>query len=149
MKILISACLLGYNVRYDGTNKTNDFIFSLKDKYELIPICPELFGGFNIPHPPIERKDDKVINNQNIDVTKIIDKGSRYAYKQYQLNDCKFAILKSKSPSCGLNQIYDGTFSGKLTMGDGYFSEYLKNHQVRVFSENDIDDILDYLKNCE
>jgi uncharacterized protein YbbK (DUF523 family) len=136
MKIMVSACLMGDNVKYNGENNyCKDLLNFLKD-YEIIKVCPEVMGGLNIPRSPAEIKDDKVINQDGVDVTKEFYEG---AFKTLQIaldNDIKFAILKKNSPSCGYGQIYDGTFSHTLTKGDGITSMLLRKYGVIVLNED-------------
>ncbi len=137
-KVLVSACLLGINCKYDGTNNYNKKVIDyLKDK-EVIPICPEILGGLATPRVPSEILDNKVINKQGIDVTKNFNKGAIEILKLAKLFDCKKALLKSKSPSCGVGLVYDGTFSNKLIKGDGITAKLLKENKIEVLTEEDI-----------
>ena len=117
-KILVSACLLGIDCKYSGGNNYNEKVLEYIKDYEVIPVCPEIMGGLSTPRPPSERVGNKVINNQNIDVTKEYIKGANETLKLAKLFDAKKALLKAKSPSCGKGKIYDGTFSGTLIEGD-------------------------------
>ena len=136
MKIMVSACLLGDNVKYDGSNnKNNDLIEFLKD-YEIIKVCPECLGGLSIPRSPAEIVGDRVINKDNIDVTNEYLIGARETLRIAKDNDIKIAILKKNSPSCGSNKIYDGTFSHTLIDGDGITAKILKNNGIIVYNED-------------
>ena len=137
-KILISACLLGVNCKYDGTNNyKEELITNLKEKYDLIPICPEIMGGLTTPRNPSERKKNKVITNEGIDVTRQYQKGAEETlYIANKLN-VKKAILKSKSPSCGKNLIYDGTFTMNLIEGNGVTTDLLEKNNISVFTEKE------------
>lgn len=141
MKYIVSACLMGDNCKYNGGNNYNeDVINFLKDK-EYIKVCPEVFGGLKTPRVPSEIVFDKVINQKGLDVTNEYLKG---AYKTLQIikdNNIKCAILKSRSPSCGTNQIYDGTFSKTLKSGDGITAKLLKENGISVFSELELEKI--------
>ena len=113
-KILVSACLLGTNCKYNGNNNLNEKVLEyIKDK-EVIPVCPEIMGGLSTPRPPSEIIGNKVFNNQNQDVTKEYEKGAEETLKLAKLFNVKKALLKAKSPSCGKDKIYDGTFKGIL-----------------------------------
>lgn len=137
-KILVSACLLGVDCKYNGGNNYNDKVIEyLKDK-EVIPICPEIMGGLSTPRPPSERVEDKVINNQNIDVTQEYIKGAEQALKLAKLFNVKKALLKAKSPSCGNGKIYDGTFTGTLIEGKGLTTELLEANDIKVITEQDL-----------
>lgn len=137
MKIAVSACLLGHNVRYDGSNKQNNELLKLLKNSEVIPICPEVLGGLNIPHLPCEINGNQVINSNKDDVTKYFKSGSLLAYEKIQ--GCDFVILKTKSPSCGYRKIYDGSFSGKLIDGNGIFAQICINNKIKIYTENDIE----------
>jgi len=137
-KILVSACLLGVDCKYNGGNNYNDKVIEyLKDK-EVIPICPEIMGGLSTPRPPSERVEDKVINNQNIDVTQEYTKGAEQSLKLAKLFNVKKALLKAKSPSCGNGKIYDGTFTGTLIEGKGLTTELLETNDIKVITEQDL-----------
>ena len=142
MKIIVSACLLGDNVKYDGTNnKNNELINFLKD-YEVIKVCPECLGGLSIPRSPSEIKDDKVISKEGINVTNEFILGANKTLKIAKENNIKIAILKKNSPSCGSGMVYDGTFSHKLIDGDGITAKLLKENNIMVFNEDNYHDIL-------
>ena len=141
-KILISACLVGDKTKYDGKSNYNPLIKDLLEKYELIPFCPEVEGGLSIPRKPSERIGDKVINSAGKDVTKQFALGAEKAYNICMYLGIITIILKENSPSCGVNQIYDGTFSHKLIDGQGYTAEYLSSKGIKVLSENDISSLL-------
>lgn len=140
-KIGVSACLLGDNVRYDGSNKKNEKLIKLLEGYEIISICPEVLGGLNVPHLPCERKNNIVINSNNEDVTNSFISGANKALEK--IKDCDFVILKTKSPSCGYKKIYDGTFSNKLIDGNGVFTDLCISNNIKVFTEEDLD-IIDF-----
>ncbi len=137
-KVIISACLLGVNCKYDGGNNSlpEDTIVKLTEKYELIPVCPECYGGLTTPRTPSERLDGKVVSKTGVDVTEQFDKGADAALYLARLFDVKTAILKANSPSCGSGTIYDGTFTGTLAAGDGVTAELLKAHGIKVIDEN-------------
>ncbi len=136
MKIMVSACLLGDNVKYDGTNnKNNDLIEFLKD-YEIVKVCPEVLGGLSIPRVPAEILNDRVINKDGIDVTNEYINGASKTLEIAKNNNIKVAILKKNSPSCGSNTIYDGTFSHTIINGDGITARILKNNGIIVLNED-------------
>ena len=140
-KIAVSACLLGQNVRYDGTNKKNNKLLEKTKGLEVIPICPEMTSGFTIPHPPIEIKNKRVIDKELNDYTDKIINGSIQCLDM--IKDCDFVILKTKSPSCGYKKIYDGNFSGNLIPGNGIFTDICISNNIKVFTEEDLD-IIDF-----
>ena len=141
-KILISACLVGDNVKYNGGNNLSPKIEALLEKYELIPFCPEVEGGLSIPRTPAERKDGRVINQDGEDVTDAYYRGAELAFNICLYLKIKKVILKEKSPSCGSKIIYDGTFTHKEIPGMGITAEYLKEKGIEVYSEDDIDSLL-------
>lgn len=141
-KILISACLVGDKVKYDGRSNYNEKIKLLLEKYELVPFCPEVEGGLPTPRKPSERVKDRVKMENGKDVTKYYEKGAELALNICLYLGIKIAILKENSPSCGTHKIYDGTFSHKLIDGEGYTTELLKRKGIKVLSEDEIDTIL-------
>ena len=140
--LLISACLLGVACRYDGKSVRGVDADALRKKYNLIPICPEIYGGLPTPRTPSERQGEKTMMKDGTDVTANYQKGAEIAYQLCLEFDCKKALLKERSPSCGSGKIYDGSFSGTLTDGDGVTSELLKKHGIAVFGESDIEKLL-------
>lgn len=138
MKILVSACLLGQACRYDGRSVPCEQVIKLGEKYELIPFCPEEAGGLKTPRNAAERKGDRVVTEEGIDVTKEYVLGAKLACEEAKCHGCTVAILKEKSPSCGMGKIYDGTFSKRLTDGDGVTAELLKKAGIQVLGESQI-----------
>lgn len=145
MKVLVSACLLGHNTKYNGKNNLIEKLISLKDKLEFVLMCPEVEGGLSIPRTPAEIKDNKVINKDNIDVTNNYLKGANLALKKALKDNIKVAIVKEKSPSCGKNFIYDGTFTNTLIKGQGVTTSLLVENGIKVFNENEIESFLEYI----
>ncbi|HOZ02720.1 MAG TPA: DUF523 domain-containing protein [Bacilli bacterium] len=141
-KILISACIVGERCRYDGKNNYTPLVKELLEKYELVPFCPEVEGGLPIPRDPSERKKDLVLTKDKKNVTKQFYKGAELALNICQYLGIHIAILKENSPSCGVNQIHDGTFSNRLIAGSGVTTELLKRKGIRVISENSIEAFL-------
>ena len=141
-KILISACLVGDKTKYDGKSNYTPKVKELLEKYELVPFCPEVEGGLKTPRTPSERKDGRVISKGGKDVTRQFETGAERA-----LNICKYlgieiAILKERSPSCGVNEIYDGSHTGKTIPGQGVTTELLRNNGIKVVNEDQIDELL-------
>ena len=137
--VLISACLLGFECKYcGGSNKlTEQQLAALGERFRLIPVCPETAGGLPTPRDPSERLGDKVVSNQGRDVTAQYQKGAETALWLARRYDCKAALLKEKSPSCGSGLIYDGSFTGTLVTGDGVAAQMLKEEGLIVFGESD------------
>lgn len=137
--ILVSACLLGANCRYDGNNGKNEDVLALLDRYHLVPVCPEQLGGMETPRPPAERRGQiTVINQSGQDVTAFFRKGAEETLKLAEIYGCKKAILKERSPSCGHGMIYDGTFSGKKIPGSGVTAALLEENGIEVIGESKI-----------
>lgn len=146
--MIVSACLVGVNCKYNGENNSNEIVEKfLKDK-EFIIICPEQLGGLTTPRNPSEiiykdgfevlKGNSKVISCDNVDVTDNFVKGAKEALKIAQMYNCKKALLKEGSPSCGCNLIYDGTFTGKKKSGMGVTSALFTENNIDVFSEKEL-----------
>ena len=136
--ILVSACLLGVSCRYDGKSKPNENVIALKDRYNLIPVCPEIMGGLPTPRNASEIQGCQVVMGNGTNVTKEYQKGAEEVLKLCRLFGCKRAVLKEKSPSCGCGKVYDGTFSGKLIDGNGITAKLLMENGIEVFGETGI-----------
>ena len=142
MNILVSACLLGVCCTYRGMAKEQEAVLKLlQEGHTLIPVCPEQLGGLPTPRPASERKGDKVVSSLDVDVTENFARGAKEALRIAKLYDCKVAVLKERSPSCGNGQIYDGSFQGVLIDGDGVTTELLKQHGIRVLGESETERI--------
>lgn len=139
MKIIVSACLLGKPCRYDGRSKPCDKIISLKERsdIEITEICPEQLGGLPTPREPSEIQSDKVISRVGCDVTEAYERGAKEALKIALENGCDYAILKSRSPSCSPDGVYDGSFSGKVTDGMGITAKLFRENGITVVSEDE------------
>ena len=138
MKILVSACLLGQACRYDGKSKANAAVCALAEKHALVPFCPEIYGGLPTPRTPAERRGDRVVTADSRDVTENYQKGAEAALKLARQLGCECAILKERSPSCGKGRIYDGTFSGTLTGGDGVTAALFRSAGIPVYGESEV-----------
>lgn len=138
MRILVSTCLLGCSCRYDGGTKPCDPVIALKEKHQLIPVCGEQLGGLTTPRPPCERVGEKVMSIDGADRTAAYRHGAEEAMKLFDLFKCDCAVLKARSPMCGSNVVYDGTFSGKFKPGDGVLAEMLKARGIKVYTEDEI-----------
>ena len=142
MKILISACLMGACCRYDGASKAHPLTAALAERHTLVPVCPEQLGGLPTPREPSERRADAVVSRSGTDVTAQFRRGAEQALHLARLYGCKAAVLKERSPSCGSGEVYDGTFSGRLTPGDGVTAALLKANGIAVYGESDLDALL-------
>lgn len=141
MKLAVSACLLGEPCRYDGKSKPCEAVIRLGEAHTLIPVCPEVMGGLSTPRVPSEvQPDGRVINREGRDVTAEYQKGAAHVLEIMKKEGCDAAILKEKSPACGSGRIYDGSFSGVLTQGDGVCAALLKAHGAVVLGETQVED---------
>lgn len=140
-KLMMSACLMGINCRYDGGNTRLSCLNELKEQFELIPVCPETLAGLPCPRHPLEISGDRVYNNQKEDMTEVFHRGADLAMKAWQEAGCPAVLLQSRSPSCGKGLIYDGTFTGKKIPGNGVFAQKLLDANAEVYSELELDKI--------
>ena len=140
-KLLVSSCLLGNNTKYNGGNNYIPLIEKLKEKYEIFVICPELMGGLSIPRNPSEIRlnTNSVFSSTGLDVTNHFYQGAEGVLKIALDNNIKLALLKESSPSCGVNKIYDGTFTGKKIAGNGITTRLLIENGIKCYSENEIE----------
>lgn len=138
MNILVSACLLGLDCKYSGGNNLSPKVIKLMEKYNLIPVCPEQLGGLTTPRVPAEKFGEFVIDKNGKDITPYFYKGAEETLKISKLYHCSLAILKSKSPSCGFGQIYDGHFNNTLIKGNGITAEILQKSGITVICDEDI-----------
>ncbi len=153
-KLLVSACLLGSKVRYDGLDKACDALAELIARGQAIAVCPEVAGGLGVPRLPAEIQHGdgaavlaghaEVINSAGNDVTAAFISGAQQALQLAQAHSVKAAILKARSPSCGSGVIYDGTFSKSLRDGQGVTAALLEQHGIRVFDETQINEAVAY-----
>jgi len=137
-KILVSACLLGEKVRYDGKilATTLSLLSLWRSQNRLVSICPEVSGGLSVPREPAElQKNGEIITISNVNVSAAFQQGAKQALQLCLQYNIQFAILKESSPSCGSTLIYDGTFSGKKITGQGCTTALLRKHNIEVFSE--------------
>ena len=141
-KLLISACLLGRNCKYSGGNNYTPAVEKLKERYELVPVCPECMGGLPIPHDPAERVGDRVLSRTGADVTVQFQRGAELALRRARQTGAKLALLKERSPSCGRGAIYDGTFTGTVVPGDGVAAALLAENGVAIYGESRIEELL-------
>ena len=140
-RLLISRCLLGDPCRYDGKSKplAAETLLALRARYDLIPVCPEVLGGLPTPRTPSERQGSRVVMKTGADVTAEYRRGAEAALRAAQENHVCAALLKERSPSCGKGEIYDGTFTGTLTEGNGVTAEMLIENGFAVYGESEID----------
>ena len=140
-KLLISACLLGENVKYDGGNNLIPQLEELSKKYEFISVCPEVMGGMTIPRMPCEITSFNplaISNEFGINMADHFIDGARQTLAIAQHHNIKLALFKANSPSCGNKNIYDGTFSGNLIEQSGVAAKFLIDHDIKVYNEDEV-----------
>lgn len=135
--IVVSACLAGVACRFDGTAFSCPTLAAMVEAGQAIAVCPEVLGGLPIPRPAAEIRDGRVVTAAGGDVTEAYRTGGLTATDIALQNHCEFAVLKSRSPSCGVGLIYDGSFSGRLVAGDGVFAGYLRQAGIPAYTEKD------------
>lgn len=158
-KLLISACLLGQPVRYDGASKPTHLALldPLKQRDLLVIVCPEVLGGLGVPRLAAEivgpNGGDGVLDGQarlittgGEDITEAFIQGAQRTLKIAQSHQVTHAVLKAKSPSCGAHQIYDGQHQGKLIQGHGVTAALLRRHHITVLNEDELPDFIAALK---
>jgi len=138
MKIMVSACLLGENCKYNGGNNRNDKVLELLGVNEVIPVCPEQMGGLPTPRIPAEIVDGEVMNKAGISVDKEYRLGAEMTLEVAVREQPDLIILQSRSPSCGVYERYDGSFSGRLIKGSGITAELLIRNGFNVVDVEDL-----------
>jgi uncharacterized protein YbbK (DUF523 family) len=154
--MLVSACLLGLNTKYNGCHNLMDDVVTLKNKLPLIPVCPEQLGGLCTPRSSAEiRGGDgldvlagraQVLTNDGEDRTESFLRGAYEVLRLAKVLEVSTALLKARSPSCGNCRIYDGSFSGSTRDGSGVTAALLKSDGIAVFNETQLDELLLYLE---
>ncbi|MEZ6962713.1 MULTISPECIES: DUF523 domain-containing protein [unclassified Aeromonas] len=142
-KVLVSACLLGQPVRYDGQSKgiVSDWLQTLGAEGRVLAFCPEVAGGLPTPRPPAERQGELVVTESGLDVTAEFARGAVLALETCQQQGIRFALLKEGSPSCGSGRIYNGRFEGQSVAGEGMTTALLRRHGIAVFSEAQLSEL--------
>lgn len=135
-RFVVSACLAGKNCRYDGGSNPCSEVIRLVQTGEALPVCPEELGGLPIPRPACEQCGDRIVNKEGNDCTDKFVRGAEKALRLAKKAKCTEAILKARSPSCGVNGIYDGTFSKVIVPADGVFAAMLRRAGFRIRSED-------------
>ena len=142
--LLVSACLLGLRCRYDGASRPlpAETLAALKARWALVPVCPEQLGGLATPRESAERRDGGVFTASGADVTAQYRRGAEQAAELARFFDCRAALLKARSPSCGVGAIYDGSFTRRLTPVDGTAAEALRREGVQLWAEEDVAELV-------
>ena len=138
MKIMVSACLLGQNCKYSGGNNRDERVLAFLEGHEVIPVCPEVMGGLPTPRPPAEIVCGEVINKLGKSVDREYRLGAQKALEIARRERIDLAILQSRSPSCGVKEIYDGTFSGTRIPGQGICAALLMENGFAVLDREDV-----------
>ena len=140
MKIVVSACLLGENCKYNGGSNRNEKLIRMLSGHSVIPVCPELLGGLPVPRIPAEIVDGAVVSREGVSVDDAFRRGAEKALEIVKKEQPDLIILQSRSPSCGVKQIYDGSFSGTLIPGQGIFAKMASEAGFRVADAEDLPD---------
>ena len=138
MKILVSACLLGENCKYSGGNNYDQAVCDFVRGHQVVSVCPEVLGGLPTPRCPAEIVQGVVTNKEGVSVDWEFREGAEKAFAIAKENGVELAILQSRSPSCGVKEIYDGTFSGTKIPGQGVFAKMLMDEGIRVLDAGNV-----------
>ena len=153
IKVVVSSCLLGSPVRYDGGDKKSNHPVLQRwiDEGRIVSVCPEMLGGLGTPRPPAEivPGTTRVITNSGVDVTAEFHAGARAALDAANTNTVRVAVLKEGSPSCGSSYVYDATFTSTRLPGEGITTALLRTRGIAVFSENQLDEAGEYVAALE
>lgn len=137
--VVVSACLLGEACRYDGGSCEDPLVRELTARLRVVPVCPERAAGLPVPRTPAElRADGRVLSRDGADLTEAFGRGAASCLKGALSCGACLALLKSRSPSCGVGEVYDGTFSGRLVAGRGVFARALARHGVLMTDEREL-----------
>ncbi len=138
MKIVVSACLLGQNCKYNGGNNYSERVAKFLKGHEVIPVCPEVEGGLPTPRIPCEIVRGIVTDRAGESKDREYREGAEICLKKALSEKADLAVLQSRSPSCGVKQIYDGSFTGKLIEGSGVFARLLVENGIRVVDAGEL-----------
>lgn len=138
MKVLVSACLLGENCKYNGGNNACPAVLEFVKDKKVIPVCPELEAGYGCPRTPIEIRDGVLFDREGNNVDAPMRQAIARLLQALEGQAVSCAILKSRSPTCGVRQVYDGTFTGTLTEGMGLFAQALQQAGIPVIDSEEI-----------
>lgn len=141
MKILISACLLGEKCKYNGKDNYNEEVTAFCQGKEVIAVCPEMMSGMGSPRTPVEIVHGRIVDKNGVDRDEIYRGGIAIAVKAIEGEKIELAILKARSPTCGVHEIYDGTFTGTRISGEGIFAKVLRKKGIPIFDEEEMDKV--------
>lgn len=137
-KVAVSACLLGYNCKYNGKNNLDPKLKELLSHCEVLPVCPEMEGGLPAPRIPCEIVGDRVLDRNGTDRTEAYEEGVAAALQRMEEEGIDTVIVQPRSPSCGKLKIYDGTFTGHLIPGSGKFAKMAMKKGLNVLEPEEI-----------
>ena len=151
IRVLVSACLLGDTVRYNGKDSaaSSEILNRWRVEGRIVPFCPEVAGGLGVPRPPAEIVNARLLTQAGRDVTDAFEAGAQLALECARAHGIVLAVLKEGSPSCGTHRINDGTFSGTKIEGHGVTAALLERHGIRLFSEEELHAAAEYLRQLE
>jgi uncharacterized protein YbbK (DUF523 family) len=161
IRVLVSACLLGEKVRYNGADaaSASRILSGWRDECRIVPFCPEVAGGLGVPRPAAEIRGGDgngvldgtgtVVTRNGDDVTGAFLHGAELAWQEAAAHGARLAVLKEGSPSCGSGFVYDGSFSGRRQAGRGVTAALLERHGIRVFSDLHVEEADEYLRSLE
>lgn len=138
MRVLVSACLLGRNCKYNGGNNYSEKAAAFLADKEVIEICPEMLTGLGAPRKPVELAGGRAVSADGQDFGPLFEEGVQKALKQIEGRQIDLALLQSRSPTCGVKQVYDGTFSGRLIPGQGMLAAALKEKKIPLMDAEDL-----------
>jgi uncharacterized protein YbbK (DUF523 family) len=137
--VLVSACLLGLFCRYDGRVVSDERVLALARDHLLIPVCPEQMGGLPTPRMAVEMRAGQALTRDGLDLTEMFERGVAQVVGVASLTGARTAILQPRSPSCGVGEIYDGTFSGRLVPGDGLLAAALRSRGLDLVLADELE----------
>lgn len=137
-KVLVSSCLLGEKCRYNGSGEEDAYVLEYIKDMKVYPVCPEVMGGMSTPRSPCEIYKGRVVSKVGEDTTDYFESGANMVVDLAKQEGINLAVFKSRSPSCGCGQIYDGTFNGILIQGDGICVKKLKENGIQVINNEEL-----------
>ena len=138
MKVLVSACLLGENCKYNGGNNFCPKVAAFLVGHEVIPVCPELEAGLGCPRVPMEIVNGRLVNRDGVLVDDAVRAAIEAILQRIDGKEIQCAVLKSRSPTCGVRQVYDGTFTGTLINGAGVLTQALIRSGIQVIDSEEV-----------
>lgn len=137
-KVLVSACLLGTNCKYNGGNNYSERVTEFLKDREVIAVCPEVLGGLPVPRPSVELVGGVAVNRNGENVDRYFREGVRRVMEEIRGEEIELAILQPRSPSCGVKQVYDGSFTGTLTAGEGMLAAALRGAGIPAIEPSEL-----------